>query len=58
MADGDTLIVLVDKQQIKIRLEGIDAPESGQDYGARAKQTLSDKVFGKQGKYSKTGEDR
>ena len=29
--DGDTITVLVDKKPIKIRLEGIDAPEAKQD---------------------------
>lgn len=29
IADGDTITVLVDKQQHRIRLAGIDAPESG-----------------------------
>lgn len=29
----------------KIRLSGIDAPEESQDFGKRAKQFLSDKVF-------------
>jgi endonuclease YncB( thermonuclease family) len=33
---------------IKIRLEGIDCPEMGQDFGARAKQFTSDLVFGKE----------
>jgi hypothetical protein len=36
-----------DNQQHKIRLIGIDAPESNQDYGSRAKQSLSDLVFGR-----------
>ena len=48
VSDGDTITVLdAAKQQHKIRLDGIDAPESNQDYGSRAKQSLSDLVFGK-----------
>jgi endonuclease YncB( thermonuclease family) len=48
VSDGDTITVLDDqKRQHKIRLDGIDAPESNQDYGSRAKQSLSDLVFGK-----------
>jgi endonuclease YncB( thermonuclease family) len=48
VSDGDTITVLDDqKRQHKIRLDGIDAPKSNQDYGSRAKQSLSDLVFGK-----------
>lgn len=47
IADGDTLTLLVDKQQHKIRLEGIDAPEAKQDFGTKAKQALSGYAFGK-----------
>ncbi|MEX2285817.1 MAG: thermonuclease family protein, partial [Planctomycetaceae bacterium] len=48
VTDGDTITVLDgSKTQHKIRLEGIDAPESGQPMGAKSKQALSDKVFGK-----------
>jgi endonuclease YncB( thermonuclease family) len=48
VSDGDTITVLDDSnKQHKIGLEGIDAPESNQDYGSRAKQSLSDLVFGK-----------
>jgi endonuclease YncB( thermonuclease family) len=48
IADGDTLTVLdASNRQHKIRLDGIDAPESSQDFGSRAKQSLSDLVFGK-----------
>jgi len=48
VSDGDTVTVLTaDKQQIKIRLAGIDAPESSQAFGNRAKQALADKVGGK-----------
>lgn len=49
IADGDTLTVLTqDKQQIKIRLAEIDAPEKHQVFGTRSKQSLSDLCFGKQ----------
>ena len=48
VSDGDTLTVLDgDKRQHKIRLSGIDAPESGQAFGNRSKQALSDCAFGK-----------
>jgi endonuclease YncB( thermonuclease family) len=47
ISDGDTLTVLRGREQVKIRLHGIDAPESGQDFGARAKQHASDLAFGK-----------
>jgi len=48
VADGDTITVLTkDKQQVRIRLYGIDCPEIGQPFSARAKQTTSDAVFGK-----------
>lgn len=58
VSDGDTITVLVDKKPIKIRLEGIDAPESKQSFGNRSKQALSDLVFGKVVIVKKTGEDR
>src|SRR5262245_3710588 len=48
VADGDTITVLdASNTQHKIRLDGIDAPESAQDFGQRSKQSLSDMVFGK-----------
>ena len=48
VSDGDTITVLDEqKRQHKIRLEGIVAPESSQDFGSRSKQSLSDLVFGK-----------
>ena len=47
-SDGDTFTPLTaDKQLVKIRLAEIDAPESGQPYGNRSKQVLSNLVFGK-----------
>lgn len=48
VADGDTITILSpDKRQIHIRLYGVDCPEGGQDFGSRAKQFTSSKVFGK-----------
>lgn len=47
ISDGDTITVLQDKTQYKIRLYGIDTPESGQDFGQKAKKKISDLVFGK-----------
>jgi endonuclease YncB( thermonuclease family) len=47
VTDGDTIRLLVDgRQQYKIRLGEIDAPESGQPYGRASKRMLSELVFG------------
>ena len=49
VADGDTVTVLdASRQQHKIRLMGIDAPEKKMPYGNRSKQSLSDMVFDRQ----------
>jgi endonuclease YncB( thermonuclease family) len=48
IADGDTLTLLdSSNSQHRIRLEGIDAPESHQAFGTQSKRSLSDMVFGK-----------
>jgi hypothetical protein len=57
VTDGDTLRLLVDKTQYKIRLEGIDAPESGQPFGTQSKKALSEKVFGKTVRVLSQGQD-
>src|SRR5688572_22686582 len=47
VVDGDTITVLTsDQHQHKIRLNGIDAPEVGQDFSEAAKTHLSTLVFG------------
>ena len=48
VVDGDTLHIYGDKGTYKIRLSGIDAPESGQAFGKRAKEHLEYLVAGKQ----------
>ena len=47
IVDGDTLVILVNKEQIKIRLAQIDTPERGQPWASRAKQALSALAFSK-----------
>ncbi len=45
VSDGDTLTVLDDqKNQHKIRLQGIDAPEKSQPFGQKSKQSLNQLV--------------
>ena len=49
VSDGDTITVLTHaKESVKVRHHGIDAPESKQAFGQRAKQELSGLVFGKE----------
>lgn len=48
IADGDTLTILdAQHQQHKIRLQGIDAPESRQSFGKVSKHNLSSLVAGR-----------
>jgi endonuclease YncB( thermonuclease family) len=47
ITDGDTLVVLDASQtQHKVRLAGIDAPETSQPFGQRSKEALSALVAG------------
>jgi len=48
IADGDTITVLREgKQQVKIRLYGIDCPERYQPFSRKAKQFTSEMVCGR-----------
>lgn len=59
VADGDTITILTeDFKQVKIRLHGIDCPESSQDFGTRAKQFTSELCFGKTVKVEALDTDR
>jgi endonuclease YncB( thermonuclease family) len=59
IADGDTITVLDDdKQMIKCRLYGIDAPEKAQPYGAQSKASLSELAFQRIAEIGFAGRDR
>src|SRR2546423_11823482 len=48
IADGDTVTVLDGTNtQYRVRLQGIDAPESHQAFGTQSKKSLSDLIFDK-----------
>lgn len=58
VADGDTLTVLHDQEQIKVRLAEIDAPEKAQPFGQKSKQFLSGLCFSKLARIEVKGLDR
>ena len=59
VSDGDTIKVLTTaKQQIRVRIAFIDAPEKGQPFGQCAKEAMSDLVFGKDVELRPHGIDR
>ena len=58
VADGDTITVLENKTQYRIRLFGIDAPERRQDFSNKARQFIADLVFQKQVRVVKQDIDR
>ena len=45
VADGDTLEVMRDGRAVRVRLAGIDAPETGQPWSRRARSRLAELVF-------------
>lgn len=58
VSDGDTLTVLVNKTQIRVRLDAIDAPELKQAFGKRSRQSLADLCAGKTAAVAERGKDR
>lgn len=58
VVDGDTIAVMRGKEPVKVRLEGIDAPETGQPFGTKAKQALSEKIASQTVTIKVTGKDR
>jgi endonuclease YncB( thermonuclease family) len=59
VADGDTLTIL-DSSNTKhrIRIDGIDAPETGQAFGQRSKDSLSELAYWRRGKARCSKRDR
>lgn len=55
--DGDTVIVSKGRDNIKIRLDSIDCPEDGQDWGDKAKYGLIKLIGGKRVKLEEHGID-
>jgi endonuclease YncB( thermonuclease family) len=58
VTDGDTIKVLRDGKQVKIRLAAIDCPEKGQPWGNKAKQFTSQLVLFQTVGVLPLGEDR
>lgn len=58
VADGDTLTIYGAKEQLRIRLAEIDAPEKVQPFGQRSKQSLSQLCFERKAVVEVHGRDR
>ena len=56
--NGDTIKVLVNNKEVKVRLWGIDCPEKKQAFGTEAKKATSELCFNKVVKVTVTGKDR
>lgn len=56
--DGDTITVLVEQRQVKVRLASIDAPELGQPFGRASKDELASMCAGRIADVVETGRDR
>jgi endonuclease YncB( thermonuclease family) len=59
VVDGDTLVVsTADSLNLKVRLQGIDAPECGMPFGPQAQRFLEQLVLGRTVQMTTTGRDR
>lgn len=58
VSDGDTLTVLKDGRQVRVRLANIDAPEKKQPFGTRSKQALALMCFGRNAVLDGAEQDR
>ena len=59
ISDGDTIDVLnADNQKLRLRLNAIDCPETGQPFGSNAKQFVSQRVGGQMVRIVERDRDR
>lgn len=59
VVDGDTVVVsTAESLNLKVRLQGIDAPECGMPFGPQAQRFLEQLVLGRTVQMAKTGRDR
>jgi endonuclease YncB( thermonuclease family) len=58
VSDGDTLTVLVERREVKVRLDSIDAPEMKQPFGRRSQQSLAQLCAAKTARVIESGMDR
>ena len=58
VSDGDTLVVLVEQRQVRVRLDSIDAPELHQPFGKRSQQSLTQLCAAKTARVVEKGTDR
>lgn len=59
VTDGDTVLLLTnEREQVKIRLNSIDAPEKSQAFGNKSKRSLSDLCMGKDADVDVQGRDK
>lgn len=56
--DGDTIVVLLDGREEKVRLIGIDTPEKGRPYFSEATRKTAELVLGKEVKLEKDVSER
>jgi endonuclease YncB( thermonuclease family) len=58
VSDGDTLTVLVEQKQIKVRLDAIDAPELKQPFGKHSQRSLAQLCAARTARVVEKGRDR
>ena len=58
ITDGDNLTVIINNEWVRVRLAGIDAPETNQPFGTRSRQSLADLCFWEKVTVSPKGKDQ
>ena len=58
VVDGDTLKILTGDSRHTVRLDGIDAPETGQAFGTKVRRYLSNRLLGEQVNVVTKGRDK